>query len=124
MVGTSGGTEVKMPNGDSQAGVSPPAAHASPPPPPAPGASRAEWRAWRRSQRDYVRAQSYGGTWSGPLYWRGGGWFVGALLLVIGVYYLLYNLGQLAWLKADVLWPVLLIVFGVWLLLRRRNRWF
>lgn len=116
------GTDVKVPDSGTQAATTP-AATAAPPPPPGPGASRAEWREWRRRQRDYMRGQWYTGTSSGPLYWRGGGWFVGTLLLVIGVYYLLYNLGQLTWLKADVLWPVLLIVFGLWLLVRRRRRW-
>ena len=119
MVQTNSGTDVKA-TGDPQPAGPPPFAPPTPPVPPGPGASRTEWRAWRRQNRDYVRAQWYGGQWPGPLYWRGGGWFVGALLMVIGVYYLLYNLGQLAWLKADVLWPVVLILFGVWLLVRRR----
>jgi hypothetical protein len=38
---------------------------------------------------------------------------------VIGLYYLLLNLGVLSWLPGDVLWPLLLILFGVWLLVRR-----
>jgi hypothetical protein len=38
---------------------------------------------------------------------------------VIGVYYLLTNVGLLTWLKGDVLWPVLLILLGVALLVRR-----
>lgn len=43
----------------------------------------------------------------------------GAALLVIGAYYLLQNLGLLRWLPGDVLWPSLIILFGIWLLARR-----
>ena len=43
--------------------------------------------------------------------------------MVIGAYYLLFNLGLLGWLPSDVLWPILLIVFGVFLLLRRGRGW-
>lgn len=89
------------------------------PNPPGPGASRDEWRAWRRQQR--ARG------WYGPWAWGGGGvwgWFWGAALVLIGAYYLLQNLGLLSWLKGDVLWPSLLIVLGVVLLLRRgRDGW-
>jgi hypothetical protein len=46
------------------------------------------------------------------------------VLLVIGVYYLLQNLGLLTWVRGDVLWPLLLILLGVWLLVRRgRGVW-
>jgi hypothetical protein len=44
------------------------------------------------------------------------------VLVVIGAYYLLQNLGLLKSLPGDVLWPILLILLGVWLLLRR-SRW-
>ena len=47
------------------------------------------------------------------------------VLVVIGAYYLLTNLGFLNWLKGDVLWPTLLILLGVALLVRRgRSGWF
>lgn len=95
-----------------------------PPKPPGPGASRDEWRAWRRQQR--MHDPSAGG-WYGPWAWYGGGvwpWFWGAALVLIGAYFLLQNLGLLSWVKGDVLWPSLLILFGVLLLISRsRNRW-
>ena len=76
-----------------------------------------------------MRSQWPGGGWYGPWPWAWGGgawgWFWGAALVVIGIYYLLTNLGLITWLKGDVLWPVLLILFGVALLLRRgRGSWF
>jgi hypothetical protein len=40
-------------------------------------------------------------------------------LIVIGVYFLLSNLNLLTWLHADVVWPLLLIALGVWLIVRR-----
>jgi hypothetical protein len=108
----------------------PPTQPTAPPPQPGPGASRDEWRAWRHAQHDYWRAQRYGGGaggWYAPWGWWGGGWwggsFAGAALLVIGAYYLLQNLGLLNWLPGDVLWPLLLIVLGVYLLVRRNRGW-
>ncbi len=104
--------------------VTPPPAE--PPRPPGPGASRDEWRAWRRQQRDLLHDHSAGG-WYGPWAWGGGGvrpWFWGAALVLIGAYYLLQNLGLLSWLRGDVLWPSLVIVLGVLLLIRRgRDSW-
>jgi hypothetical protein len=38
---------------------------------------------------------------------------------VVGAYYLLQNLGLLKWLPGDVLWPLLLILLGAYLLVRR-----
>ena len=99
--------------------VPPPSAE--PPRQPGPGASHDEWRAWRRQQRDYMHEQWSRG-WYGPWAWGGRGvwpWFWGAALILIGGYYLLQNLGLLNWVKGDVLWPTLLIVFGVLLLIRR-----
>jgi hypothetical protein len=97
--------------------VPPPPAEA-PRPPPGPGASRDEWREWRRQRRDY----QWPGGWYGPWAWGGPGvwpWFWGAALILIGAYYLLQNLGLLNWLKGDVLWPSLLILLGVLFLVRR-----
>src|SRR6202049_4271563 len=100
------------------AATPPPNQPTAPPPEPGPGASRDEWR-----------AQRYGSGWYGPWNWWGGGswgggWFWGVALLVIGAYYLLLNLGLLGRLRGDVLWPVLLILFWVYLLIRRnRGRW-
>ena len=107
---------------------SPPAPPPPTPAPPGPGASRHEWHEWRRQQRDQWRGQWPGGGWYGAWPWVSGGrawgWFWGAALVVIGVYYLLANLGLLTWLKGDVLWPVLLILLGIALLVRRgRDGW-
>jgi Domain of unknown function (DUF5668) len=41
------------------------------------------------------------------------------ILVVLGIYFLLRNLGLLDWLGGDIVWPVLLIILGVWLILRR-----
>lgn len=102
------------------------AAPATPPPPPPPGpdASREEWHAWRRRQRDYERSQWARGGWYGPGWGRfGWGWFWGAALVLLGVYFLLGNLGLLSWLRGDIVWPVLLILFGVALIVGRGRWW-
>lgn len=44
----------------------------------------------------------------------------GVLLIVVGAFFLLANLGVLEWLRWDLVWPVGLIVFGIWLVSRRR----
>jgi phage shock protein C len=41
------------------------------------------------------------------------------VLVVLGVYFLLNNLGLLDWLRPEVAWPVLLIALGGWLIIRR-----
>jgi Domain of unknown function (DUF5668) len=50
--------------------------------------------------------------WRNPYFWPG-------VLIVVGVYFLLYNLGVLWWLRGDIFWPLVLIAIGVWLILRR-----
>jgi hypothetical protein len=70
-----------------------------------------------------MREHWHGGGWYGPWGWWGGGWFFGALLVVVGVYYLLQNLGMVRWLRGDVLWPSLLILLGLWLLVGRGRAW-
>jgi len=52
-------------------------------------------------------------------YWRRE-YFWPAVLVVLGVYFLLNNLNLLGWLRFDIVWPILLIVLGVWLIVRRR----
>ena len=42
-----------------------------------------------------------------------------AVLIVAGVYFLLNNLGVLGWLEPKIVWPVLLIALGAWLIVRR-----
>jgi cell wall-active antibiotic response 4TMS protein YvqF len=93
-----------------------PTAQGGVPTPPGPNASRFEWRAYRHQARDYYRAQ--GNAHYGPLAWGG----LGALLLIlIGVYVLLQNLGVAGWLNV-VFWPALLIVLGALLLVTRTLR--
>ncbi len=53
--------------------------------------------------------------WRHELFWP-------AVLIVVGVYFQLRNLGLLEWLRADVFWPLVLIAVGVWLILRRAMR--
>ncbi|HEV2027224.1 MAG TPA: DUF5668 domain-containing protein [Candidatus Dormibacteraeota bacterium] len=105
----------------------PPTQPAGPPTQPGPAASRDEWRAWRHHQHDYWREQRHAGGWygpgTGPWNWWGGSWFWGVALLLIGAYYLLQNLGLLKWIPADVLWPSLLILLGLYLLVRRGRGW-
>jgi len=75
-------------------------------PPPPPGASREDWRRWKRQTRHLY----WGGHW---------GWFWGVVLVLVGGYALLSNLGLLRWVRADVFWPLLLIALGAWLLIGR-----
>ena len=44
------------------------------------------------------------------------------VLIVVGGYFLLLNLGLLDWLRADIFWPLVLIAIGVWLIVRRTPR--
>ena len=46
-------------------------------------------------------------------------YFWPAVLIVLGLYFLLGNLGWLTWLRADLVWPLVLIALGLWLILRR-----
>jgi hypothetical protein len=46
-------------------------------------------------------------------------YFWPAVLIVVGVYFLLNNLGYLDWLKADIVWPLVIIAIGAWLIVRR-----
>jgi hypothetical protein len=50
--------------------------------------------------------------WRHELFWP-------IVLIVVGVYFLLSNLGWLNWLRADIFWPLVLIALGVWLIARR-----
>ncbi len=53
--------------------------------------------------------------WRHELFWP-------AVLIVVGVYFLLSNLGVLWWLKPGIFWPAVLIALGVWLIFRRTSR--
>lgn len=44
---------------------------------------------------------------------------VGAVLVILGAYFLLNELGLLGWLSSGLFWPLLIIAFGVFLLVRR-----
>ena len=46
-------------------------------------------------------------------------YFWPVVLVAVGVYFLLRNVGLLDWLTGDIVWPVLLILLGVWLIVRR-----
>ena len=50
--------------------------------------------------------------WRHELFWPG-------VLIVVGLYFLLRNLGLLDWLRPDIVVPVLIIALGVWLIVRR-----
>jgi len=54
-----------------------------------------------------------------------GGWglFWGGALVLLGLYSLLSNLGLLGWLRGDIFWPSLLILLGVFLIVRRGRWW-
>ena len=68
-----------------------------------------------------MRAQWYGDGW---YVWPfSGGWFWGAALVVVGLYFLLSNLGLLNGIPGNVLWPVLVILLGVSMLFRRSRGW-
>lgn len=53
--------------------------------------------------------------------WRND-YFWPVVLVVIGVYFLLSNLGWLWWMRFDIVWPVLLILLGAWLIIRRQRQ--
>lgn len=53
--------------------------------------------------------------WRHELFWP-------VLLILVGAWWLLSNLGLLDWIRADVFWPLVLIALGVWLILRRSVR--
>lgn len=46
------------------------------------------------------------------------GWF-GIILILLGIILLLDNLNLIKWFNKDLLWPVIIIFAGVWLLIKR-----
>jgi phage shock protein C len=52
-------------------------------------------------------------------YGRRGGIVVGVVLIVLGAWFLLQNMGLLTWWRWDLFWPAVLIILGVALLVRR-----
>ena len=59
-----------------------------------------------------------GGGWLGPGRNTGGLW-LGAILVLLGLYLLGQNLGVLSAIRWDVFWPIVIIALGVLILLRR-----
>ncbi len=53
-------------------------------------------------------------TWRKEYFWP-------AVLVLVGVYFLLNNLNLLWWFRFEIIWPIILIALGVWLILRRRS---
>ncbi len=49
--------------------------------------------------------------------------FVGVILIVIGAIFLLQNLGFLTSNAWEIIWPLLLIILGLSLTMRKRSRW-
>jgi hypothetical protein len=48
-------------------------------------------------------------------------YFWPVVLVAVGTFLLLNNLGVLDRVRFDIVWPVLLVLLGVWLILRRRR---
>jgi len=48
----------------------------------------------------------------------------GLILLIIGVVFLLQNLGYISGAAWSIIWPAILIVIGIAILLKRRNHGF
>ena len=67
------------------------------------------------SQMDPLPAPTSQDRWQrrSSAFWGGG------VLIVIGVYFLLNNLGLLNWLDWNIAWPVILIAIGLYLVARR-----
>ena len=55
-------------------------------------------------------------------HWYRGGGFGALLLIAIGVIFLLGNLNLLNWVRWEIVWPVVLIALGLWILVERRAR--
>ena len=50
---------------------------------------------------------------------RSSGFWLGGLLILLGLYFLLQNLGLLEWLNFSIVWPVVLIGLGLYFVVRR-----
>ncbi len=46
------------------------------------------------------------------------GWF-GIILILLGIFFLLENLHLIPWVDKDILWPIIIILVGAWLLIKR-----
>ena len=45
--------------------------------------------------------------------------WLGILLILLGIFFLLDNLNMIRWIDKDLLWPIILIFIGAWLLIKR-----
>jgi phage shock protein C len=45
-------------------------------------------------------------------------WF-GIILILLGIFFLLDTLHLISWINKDLLWPIIIIFVGMWLLIRR-----
>ena len=61
-----------------------------------------------------------GGWWSPGYGGRPRGLWAGIILIALGAYFLLANIGVLAGFRWDIFWPVVLIAIGLLILVRRR----
>lgn len=61
-----------------------------------------------KEEEDMTKAATRGNLWGG------------AILIIIGLYFLLRNLGFLGGLDFSLVWPVILIVIGLFLLFKKR----
>lgn len=48
--------------------------------------------------------------------------FISLLLIIIGVVFLLKNLGLITGSTWEIIWPLILIAFGLWLLFKHHRR--
>lgn len=62
----------------------------------------------------------HGGWWRPGFRGRPGGFWLGVILIVLGVYFLVDNLGWLRLVRWDVVGPAILIAIGLLVLARRR----
>lgn len=47
------------------------------------------------------------------------GRWLGVFLILLGIFFLLDNLGLIKWIDKDLIWPIILIFIGAWLLIKR-----
>ncbi len=45
--------------------------------------------------------------------------WLGIILILLGIFLLLENLHLLSWINRDLLWPIIIIFIGAWLLIKR-----
>ena len=62
----------------------------------------------------------HGGWWGPPYRGRPRGLWAGIILIALGAYFLLANVGLLSGFRWDLFWPAVLIAIGLLVLVRRR----